>query len=398
MKVVVTVESRLVRTPEGAVWTRSGPSYQFWTRYLAAFDDVRVMARTSEVASVPDDAKRVDGPSVEVWPLPAYLGPAAYLRRRIALGRAIHKGAESTDAAILRVPSVIGSLLATSLTQHGRQYALEVVGDPYDVFAPGAVRHPLRPLLRQWSTRKLQAACASATAVSYVTRQYLQQRYPPSMTALTCACSDIELPSDAFTTRRWAPTPAGAVPMLVSVGSLAQPYKGIDTLIHAVGLLARGGTLVRLTHIGDGRYRSELTALAERLGLAAHISFVGEVPAGAQVRRHLDTADIFVMPSRTEGLPRALIEAMARGLPALGSAVGGIPELLPEPCLVKPDDPQALATRIGQLLSDPGILAEQAARNLGVARGYSSEALTPVRTAFYRAVRDSMQRHPIRTR
>src|SRR5690606_12476224 len=109
---------------------------------------------------------------------------------------------------------------------------------------------------------------------------------------------------------------------------------------------------IRLRVVGDGRYREILENLARQLGVWDNVAFVGRLPA-AEVRRELDNADLFVLASRTEGLPRAMIEAMARGLPCLGTRVGGIPELLPDDCLVPPDSPDELAGRIACIVENP---------------------------------------------
>lgn len=85
---------------------------------------------------------------------------------------------------------------------------------------------------------------------------------------------------------------------------------------------------LELRFIGDGGYRSTLTKMASDQGIADRVKFLGWLAAGPAVRAELDRADLFVLPSRTEGLPRALVEAMARGLPCIGSTAGGIPELL----------------------------------------------------------------------
>ena len=117
------------------------------------------------------------------------------------------------------------------------------------------------------------------------------------------------------------------------------------------------------------------------------VEFTGAL-SGAAVRSRLDAADLLVMPSRTEGLPRALIEAMARGLPAIATAVGGIPELLAPADLIAPGDPGALAAAIRSRLADPQWLADASARNLTRARAYAQAELTRRRDAFYAAVRD----------
>lgn len=96
---------------------------------------------------------------------------------------------------------------------------------------------------------------------------------------------------------------------------------------------------------------------------------------GTTSSRCFDSATVFAMPSRTEGLPRALVEAMARGLPAVGTDVGGIPELLDARWIVPPDDDRALARVLAELLADPDTWRIQSGRNLDVARGYRTDVL-----------------------
>jgi phosphatidyl-myo-inositol dimannoside synthase len=392
MRVVVTAEARFSRTPDGAVWTTDGTGHHFWTRYLSTFEQVRAVARVMDRPEPEDDAIRVDGSQVEVWPLPYYVGPRQYVRARRAIAEAVRGAASDTDAVILRVPSQIGTLLAGSRDRQRLPYGLEVVGDPYDVFAPGVVRHPLRPLLRRRFVITLRRQCASAHAVSYVTQRRLQARYPARHGAFTTVYSSVDLPPAAYVPRPRRLSRLPAAPTLVSVGSLAQLYKGIDTLIEALARLVAGGSRVRLLHLGEGRFRPHLQQLATRLGVADRVEFLGAVPSGAPVRHHLDTAHLFVLPSRAEGLPRALIEAMARGLPAIGSRAGGVPELLSAEDLVEPDDPIGLAAAIGQMLADPVRMTEASARNLVRARQYSAEVLSDRRTTFYERIRDVTER------
>src|SRR5262249_14373457 len=94
------------------------------------------------------------------------------------------------------------------------------------------------------------------------------------------------------------------------------------------------------------------------------------------------------LASRTEGLPRAMVEAMARGLPCIGTAVGGIPELLDAEDLVPPHDADALAARIEEFLETPVRANASAARNLEKSRAYSASALQVRQAAFLEAVRD----------
>ena len=100
------------------------------------------------------------------------------------------------------------------------------------------------------------------------------------------------------------------------VGTMSQTYKGHDVLLEAMAILEGRGVRTWVTFVGDGRLRQDIDQAARALSL--DVSFTGRLGAAEDVRAVLDTADLFVMPSRTEGLPRALIEAMARYLPAVG--------------------------------------------------------------------------------
>jgi glycosyltransferase involved in cell wall biosynthesis len=278
------------------------------------------------------------------------------------------------------------------LLRMGHPYAAEVVGDPYDTFAPGAVRHPLRPLFRWWFARQLRRHCRQAFAAAYVTAAALQRRYPPGPTTHTTDYSSVELPPSALLDRQRADCTANGRPRtLVMVGTLAQLYKAPDVLVDAVARCVRRGLDVRLVFVGDGRYRRELEAQAARQGLAGRVDFLGQLPAGEGVARVLDRADVFVLPSRQEGLPRALLEAMARGLPCISSTVGGIPEVLPAEDMVPPGDVEALALKIQEVVTDPARMVRMSVRNLKTARGYREDVLQRRRRAFYEYVRAQTQ-------
>lgn len=390
---MVATEHHFLRTPDGSVYSSTGVhAYRFWQRYLSAFDEVRVVARVRDVAEAPAGMQRADGERVSFVPVPHYVGPWQYLRQAWKVRRAVRMALRDEDAVILRLGSRIGSILAADLWQSGHPYGVEVVGDPYDVFAPGAVRHPLRPLLRWYFPRLLRQQCRRACAVAYVTEHALQRRYPPAPGAFSTNYSDVELTDEAFVAspRSWGEEKRPT--RLVFVGTLAQMYKGPDVLLRAMHLCRARGLEVELTLVGDGKHRDELEAMARALALEGAVRFLGQLPAGAAVREQLDAADLFILPSRTEGLPRAMIEAMARGLPCIGSTVGGIPELLPPEDTVPPGNAEALADKIVEVLGSPERMEAASRRNLQKAREYHEDVLRQRRDVFYQYVREATER------
>lgn len=405
MIVVVTVEQRFDRTPDGRVWTQAAYAEPFWSRYLDVFDGVRVVARVRDVAEPPPRHVQANGPRVAFAGVPYYLGPWQYLRNSAAVQRAVRQALGPQDAVIMRVGSQLANCLFPRLLKEQRPYGCEVIGDPWDVFAPGTIRHPLRPLLRRYFTAQLRKQCRFACGAAYVTERTLQARYPVSVGklstsfssvqltdsaiwAMSVGVSDVELSSTCLASTPRVQKPADVEFRLVFVGSLAQSYKAPDVLLDAVAHCLKQGLKIRLIMIGDGHCRPQLEQQAARLAIAGQVDFLGQLPAGHAIRHELDCADVFVLPSRTEGLPRALIEAMARALPCVASTAGGIPELLADEDLVPPGDAHALAQKIREVLTSPERRHEMALRNLTRARDFHQDVLLERRLKFYRFVRE----------
>ena len=389
MNVLLALNERLDRTPDGKVWSASSFSYASVERYLAVFDRVTLVARVRDVDSVDGRCQRVDGPRMDLLSVPYFIGPTQYLANTRSINRALRSAIAPGQAAILRMPAwhLTGSM-ATLMHRRGYPYAVEVCGDVYDRLAPQADRRLLRPLFRCWLANRTKQVCRRAVAALYVTDHALQRRYPASATAYSVGCSDVALPDAAFveTARRFTAT--NQPWRLVFVGSLAQPYKAPDILIEAVARCIQAGEHIELSMVGAGGLRPSLERLAAQLGISEQVQMLGQLKAGETIRRELDCADLFVLPSRQEGLPRAMVEAMARGLPCIGSTVGGIPELLAADEMVPAGDPVVLAAKIRKVLRDPSSMSLMSARNLQRAKEFHSETLDERRQAFYVEVRE----------
>jgi glycosyltransferase involved in cell wall biosynthesis len=386
MTVVVTIEQRYDRTPDGRIWAPLF-QYSFWCRYLAVFEEVRVVARVRDVSAVPDDWRRADGDRVSFVALPYYLGPWQYLVRALKVMNAARNAIHPSDAVILRVDSQIAACMYPTLRRTTHPYGVEAVVDPYDVFSPGSFWHPLKWFFRWKFVRQMRQQCAGASAAAYVTKHALQTRYPPSPRAFSTYYSSVELSESAFVP---GPRPLAETKKtfrVITVAALEDLRKGHDTLFDATARCLLNGLNVHLVLVGDGRNRRNLEACAARSGLGNRAEFRGQLNPAA-VRAELDRADLFVLPSRGEGLPRAAIEAMARGLPVIGSTVSGFPELLPSEHLVPPGDPVHLAKKIGDVLTSPERMACMSARNLIKAREYHEEVLFKRRVEFYQHLKE----------
>ena len=156
-------------------------------------------------------------------------------------------------------------------------------------------------------------------------------------------CPDPEAPT----------TPGAGPPTVVSVGRFRR-VKGHDVLLDAFAHVLQFVPDARLVLVGDGPDREALVGQAERLGVDGAVEFTGLLDSEG-TRAQLRRATVFALPSRGEGLPVSLLEALATGVPAVASAVGGVPAVMAGGggTTVPSEDPDALANALAPYLLDP---------------------------------------------
>lgn len=178
---------------------------------------------------------------------------------------------------------------------------------------------------------------------------------------------------------------AKARPKVICVARLVQG-KRHAVLLHALERLRDEGADFECELVGDGPWLEATHALAVKLGLADRVSFLGTRPP-EDVRALLAGADVFVLASIWEGLPGSVLEAMAAGLPVVGTNVNGIREIVvPDETglLVPPDDADALGDALGALLTDAGLRARMGRSGRDRARAdFSIDTLVERKTALF---------------
>ena len=234
----------------------------------------------------------------------------------------------------------------------------------------------LSPL--RWLDRRTLPLAHAVVTVSDAVREAFARTIPRLAERVVTVRNGV--PLDLFLGARQERTSVrtmlGYAPDDFVVGSVARldPRKGLDTLIEAFALAAPQAPKMRLLLIGDGPQRSRLEALARSRGVYDRMILVRHQ---TRVRGHLAAMDLFAAPSRTEGLGMAIIEALAAGVPVLGSHVGGIPEVVVDgECgrLLPPHDTTVWARTILHLASRPQELGAWAAAGPRRASRFSVEA------------------------
>jgi glycosyltransferase involved in cell wall biosynthesis len=152
-------------------------------------------------------------------------------------------------------------------------------------------------------------------------------------------------------------------PRIITTSRLASK-NGIDILLRAIKLLQTDFPQIQCDIVGEGDERESLVSLANDLDIQDSVNFIGFIPH-EQIPQALWQSDIFVRPSRTEGMGNAFIEALAAGLPIIGTPIGGIPEIIDDRktgLFVNPEDPSDVAEKIRMLINQPS-LSDEIIRN-----------------------------------
>jgi glycosyltransferase involved in cell wall biosynthesis len=380
------------RAPDGHVYTQSVATYDdYWIIPRQNFDQLVVVTRLKNITNIDSSWRLADGDGVVFRTVPFYKGLRQYIINYHSIRNAISKALEECDVLLCNGPGTLSGVGISLATKMNKLYALDVLGDPFDVYAVGVIKHPLRPFLHWLRPRQLRRWCKGACAVNYVTKYALQCRYPAQAGVLSTGISDVHIPNEVIVMKPRLFNEEKRTFKLIFVGSLAQLYKAPDVLIDAISICVKSGLDINLTILGDGKYLKLLEEKAANLNIQDKIHFLGSLPAGAAVLKELDKADLFVLPSHTEGLPKAMVEAMARALPCIGSSVGGIPELISPTELIPPGDIGALAAKIREVITDPQRMTDMSVKNLEKAKEYRSELLLVKRIEFYRYIREKTE-------
>ncbi|WP_157155337.1 glycosyltransferase [Diaminobutyricimonas sp. LJ205] len=368
-RIYFAVQTRFHRDNEGRIRTNFGYArYDAWRPYLQAAAEVIIIGRVSNIRQ--DGGTLVEGPGVRVLAVPFFHGARQIVIRMPTVRRFLKRALDDPDALYAaRFPSVLGSMVRQRARQLGAPFVAQIVGDPEEVLKAGAGGRFGR-LLAPIAKKALAHDVSQSDAVIYVTRRTLQAKYPAAPSAHTLVRSNVELSEASFAdrSRDYQAHPLGSPVRILTAGSQDQEYKGHHTLIDATAILRNRGIDVECVIVGGGKYHENLISRA-RAKVGSHgITFTGHLATADDVRNEILKADLFAMPSLTEGLPRVLIEAMATGIVCIGSRVGGIPELLPHESLFTPGDANELADLIQRLVDDQRSLTRLAAESMLRAR------------------------------
>lgn len=394
MNVLVVSDAHLWKSKDGKYWCNTAMhGYNFWTRYLSTFEKVTIVARVAQVSDyeiINEKYIRADGDNVEVFELPFVRGLKGYFFHYFKIRKKARAASLVGDCAVFRLPSFPAYMMLSSYKKLKKPYAVEVVIDPED-------EYDNYKLIKYVSVKILKQSCSEADGVSYVTQYYLQNKYPSGFSLgksdknyFESYYSSIDLKKDFFYYDRQYQDHKNSVNIVHVANSINNYNKGHKVLLEVIKSLKEKGLISYVTFIGNGDLIDVFKSYANDLGISNQVVFTGYVSGKDEIRNYLINNDIFVFPTKAEGLPRALIEAMATGLPCLSSNVDGIPELLEKEYLFDYNDVEGFASKILEVVSSGEILRQMGIKNINKAKEYESSILFNRRKTFYSELKNSV--------
>jgi len=302
------------------------------------------------------------------------------LHKKAVAKKIIYNAVIENDIIIVRLPSAAGVIAKKIAEKYNKPVLVEVVACVYDALWNYDWRGKL---LANFKKNSYQKTIKKSTHVVYVTKDYLQNVYPTEGKNTNCSNVVLNQQEDNIIQKRLNKINSKSnseLLVLCTVAAVDVEYKGQSNVIKAVALLKEQNILVKYKIVGQGN-PIKLQLLIKKLKVEHLIEIVGPLKHD-KIFSYLDDIDVYIQPSKTEGLPRAVVEALSRACPAIGSNVGGIPELIQKDLLFNPNSVSEIM-HIIKKIKYKSIQISTAEENFLKAREYRLEAIESRRIEFY---------------
>lgn len=286
---------------------------------------------------------------------------------------------EKSDICFAHLPCTHGRLVVRAAKEIGKPCMTVIVGCPWDVYRTYNWKGKIIAPFERLSLVNIQK---KALWSIYVTNRFLQKRYPTNGQHIGCSNVNITTGDEKVLLKRLntihSRTQSNCVMTIGTVGNISVPYKGQEYVIRAIAILRNEGIDYEY-HLYGGGDSSRLKKVAKECRIEDRVFFHGAIPHD-RILEAFDDMDIYAHPSKTEGLPRSLVEAESRGCLCLGTNVGGITELLDKDFLFPAGNVHAICDILR--IITPSLLELQAKRNFEFSKQYDKTLLNKRRQQF----------------
>jgi len=349
-------------------------------RYASLGDQVSFILREKRILS--EQARNMDqirSKNFKFIAIPNFKSITGFFNHRSTVRQTISEAVRSHDVIVARMPSHAAGIAIEEAKRLNKPLLVEVVACTFDAYWNHSWKGKLMAHYRFHVVKRIIRSCPY---VMYVTQKFLQDRYPTK--GIHAGISDVELSAleDWVLERRLLKIRQRSdnQPLVLgTVAALAVSYKRQADVIRAIARLKRMGIIFHYQLVGEGD-PTALQKIINKEQVRNEVTILG-TRKHHEVFEFLDGIDVCIQPSKQEGLPRALVEAMSRACPALGSSLAGIPELLDYTCLFDAGNVDEIVLKLKNLNND--ILLKEAEQNFKTSKNYQKAALDERRRLFY---------------
>jgi glycosyltransferase involved in cell wall biosynthesis len=390
MKAVFFHDAPLYYSDDNMVYS-VGFKYDIWKRYLKHFENLVISTRYKQINKEEELIQKLlisSGPNVIFNPITKYSTNYKAITDYRGILEQINESLRITDCAIIRLPSIIGTLAFPQAKKLNKPTIIELVACPWDaLWNYGGIKGKITAPILSMMTKQI---AKKADYILYVTSKFLQKRYPTNGKYI--ACSDVAIKNyDEDVLNRRISKILNKDKKNIIIGTAAAidvRYKGQQHIIRAIANMKKRGINVEYHIAGPGNKRF-LQNITYKYGVAGNVKFYGAIPHH-EMFAWLDDIDLYIQPSKQEGLPRSVIEAMSRGCPILVSNTGGMPELVDKECIFPNFKAKTMSDIIEKSIKKDWLI-DKASKNFNESKKYLSSELDIKRNDFFEEFTNSVK-------
>ncbi len=360
------------------------PAYgnAFWQKYLDVFEGVDVLAENVKGYLNNGTLTKITDDRIKVTILPENTNPKDFKNDKV-IKNILQKHIKSANAILIKPANRKGIQAIEIAKNLKKPYMIELTGDLNMTLKNH--KNPFKRLygpVIHWQIIKAIKDCKYGL---YVTEKYLQKIYP--IVGKQCGCTDTHIPDPELIalSNRLAKINNLDSNKNINIGMVASYHdnrKGIDTAIEALERIHDNRIILHILGLGTEDDRKKWYKYSDKHGVRKQIVFDPSLSEMNQVLAWNDEMDIIILPSRSEGLPRCIVESLSRACPCVLSNVCGMPELVNEKWLHKPGDSIKLAELLIKMIQNPQDMIEAANENFERSHDFTQSVLKTRRNNF----------------
>lgn len=365
----------------GEMFTTPAYGEAFWEKYLDVFDHVDILGE--EVREANDKSLiKLTSPRISVHVIPPNTRPLEIFNDP-EVKKELVKSIKDADAILIKQASRKGNMAIHYAEKYNKPYMIELTGD---LNIELKISHSiLKKLYRPIIYHQVLKAIRHCQYGLYVTQEYLQFVYPIEGKQFGCTDTVLkDFDEDCYNNRikRINDMNVNSKVIIGMIATYSGNRKGLDTAIEMLEKINNSNVELHILGRGTEDQREKWLDYAKVHNVSNQVFFDPPVPGGDAVLRWIDNTDIEILPSRAEGLPRCILEAMSRACPCITSNVCGLPELVEQKWTHDPGDSQELYRLVDSMINSKDDLINAARYNFEKSKKYDYDILNKNRREF----------------